>query len=170
MSAWTDYLDLWAHIEGLQEREERGLAAADAAYQQESRRLQNELALAEREHKTLKDRNTRLQIAGRDVSRRLGVPIPTGSSRPPLTGADLAAAIKAAEYDIDQIRRSLDFLDANRGAYTGPPAATSPPIGAPAPTPQIRESRPDPRTVKPVWIGASVLLVSSVLALIFVLS
>lgn len=129
MTAWDEYLNLLDELGGLAAREAQGVADADTRYQQESRRLQNEVAAAERDHKILADRNGQLQMGIRSLTRQLGVAVPSGGNQQPLTGTQLADAMKSAEYDLEQMRRSLAYIETQR-----PPLQVSSPSTTPTGT------------------------------------
>lgn len=125
---WNDYLALLDEAAGLAEREAKRVAEADSVYNSEARRLQNELALAEREFKALKERNTRLQVSVRDLARSLGVTVPATSDLQRLTAAQLSSSMKSAEYDLDQIGKSLAYLKNQRQAIVQTPVQSPPQI------------------------------------------
>ncbi len=170
MSVWDEYLGLLDELGGLAARETEGIAEADARYQQESRRLQNELAGAERNQKDLETRNRQLQIGIRNLTRQLDVAIPSGSDLPPLASAQLANAMKSAEYDLKQISRSLEFIESQRtpvqvNSQSAMPAAlstatTTPDTGTPVSTARVTNR---------VAIGISVITMLVVVAIATVL-
>lgn len=143
---WNEYLALLEESAGLAEQEDRGVAVAQSAYDAEARRLQNQLALADREFTSLKGRNTRLQVGVRDVVRALGVSQPASSTLPALSASQLGDAMKAAEYDLTQIRRSLEYLRVQqqtpaRAPATAPPAYERAPVPSPQPAPPTAEEK-----------------------------
>lgn len=113
-TAWDEYVSLLEESAGLAARERRAIAEADAACSAETRRLQRDLVRVERERKTLVDRNTRLQVSVRDLVRTLGVSIPSSSRPPALRAEQLSGVMKAAEYDLERVRTSLTYLQAQR--------------------------------------------------------
>ena len=113
--SWDRYL---AELEGLiglaDERVRRG-AAAEAALQEESRRLQLQMSSAERDLTGLEARNGRLQIAVRELARTAGVSAAPTSvpQEDALEFTDVPGEMKALEYDVDQLRRSLASVSAS---------------------------------------------------------
>ena len=164
MSSWDDYRALLDEIGGLAAREAEGIATAESRYQQESRRLQNELAGAERSHRDLEVRNRQLQVGVRALTRQLGVSIPHAGDSSPLAGKPLAEAMRSAEYDLEQMRRSVAYLDARR-----PPvplqSASSPSQPAPAPAPASTADEP----VEKLQATNRVIIALSVVAVLIVL-
>jgi hypothetical protein len=131
VSVWDDYLRLLDDLGGLDDARVQGVAAAEAAYQQESRRLQMALDAAEREVHELTGRNTRLQAGSRELARRLSLAVPPAGGRPLLEGPALRDAVTSTEYDREQLRRSLDHLDATPSAPVAAPIPAAPPPTAP---------------------------------------
>lgn len=111
---WQRYVTLLEEAAGLDAYLERGIADADAAYNSEARRLQNDLALAERDVKAVEGRNSRLQVGVRDLVRAVGVAVPPHSDLPALAASQITDALKAAEYDLYQIRRSVEYVKTQR--------------------------------------------------------
>lgn len=167
MNAWNEYIALLEESAGLASKESRALAEADAAYNSEARRLQNELALAQRDLKAMRDRNTRLQVSVRDLVRTLGIATPATSELPPLAASQLGDAMKSAEYDLDQVRKSVEYMKAQRELSSRPAAPVVPAV---APTPMIPPpAEPAGRSFPtvPVLVGTGVgVLVLIVLAVI----
>jgi len=117
---WQRYVTLLEESAGLDAQLEHRIADADAAYNSEARRLQNDLALAERDVKAVEDRNSRLQVGVRDLVRTVGVAVPPSSDLPALAASQITDALKAAEYDLDQIRRSVEYVRTHRFAAVQP--------------------------------------------------
>ena len=155
MSAWSEYLDLLDELGGLAAREAQDIADADSRYQQESRRLQSVAATAERDHKKLADRNAQVQMGIRSLTRQLDVAVPSGSTQQTLTGAQLADALKSAEYDLEQMRRSLTYIESQRPPFqvsSAPAAQTAPTPTTAAPPDQPASA---PRATNRTAIGIS---------------
>jgi hypothetical protein len=108
--AWVEYLGVLQESAALATQEAGEIADANGRYNAEARRLQDDLALSERKFKALKDRNTRLQVAVRDLVRSLGIALPATATPPSLPPSQLGEALKSAEYNLDQIRKSWDYL------------------------------------------------------------
>ncbi|MET0932004.1 MAG: hypothetical protein ABWX74_20985 [Aeromicrobium sp.] len=162
--AWTTYVDLLQESAGLAEAQARAIAEAHAAYEAEARRLGNERASAERRLGALRDRNTRLQVSVRDLTRSLGVVIPAGSGLPPLEGQQLHDAVTSAEYDVEQLRRSVEGLKQQRVASAAPVLpAPLPPTPAAVPVEVTSTS-----SRLPVLVGAALGLVLLVVLLVVV--
>lgn len=132
MSVWDEYRGLLDELDGLAALEASGIDQAEASYQQESRHLQNELAGAERQHRELESRNKQLQAGIRSLARSLGIAVPPGASASLLTKTQLNDAMRSAEYDLEQMRRSLAFVEAQRS----PAQVASEPTSPAPPEPQ----------------------------------
>ena len=168
-TVWEEYAALLEEVAGLEAAEARGIAEADATYASEARRLRNDLVLAEREFTALKSRNTRLQVSVRDLVRKLRVAAPASSGLPPLAPSQLGDALKSAEYDLDQIRRSVEYLRAQRQIPAPPapaPVAPSSPMAMTAGQGDAQQIKSFPEV--PVLVGAGGAL-AALLALALVL-
>lgn len=166
---WDEYIQLLDESAGLAGQEARGIDDANANYNAQARQLQNELAIAEREFKTLKDRNTRLQVGVRDLVRSLGVTVPVASECPRLSASQLSEALNSAEYDLGQIRKSLEYLKTQRQVA----ARLSVPV-VPQGTPPTPVSNPAPSpsrsfTTVPMIIGVGITLLLIVILVVILL-
>jgi len=148
---WQRYVALLEESAGLDAHLERGMAVADAAYNSEARRLQNDLALAERDVKVVEDRNSRLQVGVRDLVRTVGVSVPPSADLPALAASQITDALKAAEYDLDQIRRSVEYVKTHRLAAVQSTVQVSPEV---APSDSLSSASVDKTfPVVPVLLG-----------------
>lgn len=137
--SWPTYLRLLDEQLGTDEAERALLDQARSEYERQARQLQHELDKAERRTTGLADRNRRLQIAVRDLAHRAGATIPNVHDVDPFPDDELDLAIKSAEYDVEQLGRSLDY--ARQRPTPAPqtparPSAPAMPPTSPAPDPQ----------------------------------
>ena len=128
---WPTYLRLLDEQLGTDDAERALLDEARAEYERQARQLQHELD-KERRTTGLADRNRRLQIAVRDLAHRAGATIPNVHDVDPFPDDDIDLAIKSAEYDVEQLGRSLDYAR-QRPAPT-PQAPARPTVTATSPT------------------------------------
>ena len=166
-SAWDDYIRYLDELTGLSDVEEKGIAAANHEYDLEARRLQNDLALAERELKSLKDQNTRLQVGVRDLVRSLGVTAPAAVDEPLLEEHMLADALKSAKYDLDQLRTSVEYLRQQQQAPRQVPVPPPPP--PPPPVAPVEVARRSGNRLVPILVGTGVAVVLILLIILVVL-
>lgn len=152
---WEEYLSLIEEASGLADREARARAEAEAAHAAEARRLQNELAVADRNLASLKDRNTRLQVGVRDLARATGVATTTPVTPDPLTLDQLAPALKSAEYDMTQLRETLERVKQQKEAAARPPAPRPAAPPPPAPAPAAPAPARSGGVPLPVFLGAA---------------
>ncbi|MFT4299740.1 MAG: hypothetical protein QM597_08920 [Aeromicrobium sp.] len=167
MSAvWDDYVNLLEEAAALPDQEARAVAEAKAAYENEGRRLSNDLALAERDVADLKQRNTRLQVGVRDLLRSTGVTLDPDAVLPPLPAGQVTEAMKALEYDLEQVRQRRQRLAAMRQTTPAPrPAAAVVPASVSV-TPPTTPTSPAEGGVSPLVIGAIAALVVVLLIVI----
>lgn len=164
---WDEYLRLLEESAGLPEAEERGVSGAKAAYDDQARRLQSQFATADREYEELRRRNSRLQVGVRDVVRTVGAALPSTSRLPRLPHSQLDDAMKSAEYDLDQLRKSIDYM--RREPQAPEPVASGlsaplPAVAVPPPTPTRIEASTSGRA--PVLIAIGIVLVLVFIALV----
>jgi len=168
--SWDRYL---AELEGLiglaDERVRRG-AAAEAALQEESRRLQLQMSSAERDLTGLEARNGRLQIAVRELARTAGVSAAPTSvpQEDALEFTDVPGEMKALEYDVDQLRRSLASVSASSASTVKLVDSNPAPPPPPPPIAAVSErTSTSPRFGGPVVIAVAVLVIlGALLALV----
>lgn len=169
-TAWDEYVALLEESACLTEREGRAVAEADAACGAEVRRLQNDLVRAEREHKTLRDRNTRLQVSVRDLVRTLGVSVASSSGPPALRAEQLSSAMNAAEYDLERVRASLTYLQAQREQPAVLPEPELAPARAVVPVERMVVAPDDDRSSSlPVTVGIGGIVVLLVIVVVVLL-
>ncbi len=168
-SQWNNYLALLDEAGGLSDRQSSGIAEAEAAYNAEARKLQNDLASAERAFKTLKDRNTRLQVSVRDLARSVGVSIPTASEMPPLAFAQISDSLKSAEYDLAQLRKSLEYIKTQKQAVASSPVAPFPEPPSALPTERPSEKVEASCPIVAVFAGIGLGIVALILVALMLL-
>lgn len=137
--AWDRYTSLLAEQAGLDEHEARSVAAAEAAFTTEARRLQSTAQSAERERADQRATNSRLQIAVRDLVRSVGGSIPAESGLAPLSAPEIGRALRSVDYDLTELRRSLEHVRAQKQALAAP-AVVAPRPAPIAPAPDVPAS------------------------------
>lgn len=163
--AWDRYTTLLAEHAGLIDHEVRSVATAEAAFAAEARRLQSTLQSAERERANHRAINSRVQVAVRDLVRSVDASIPVESALAPLAASEIGRALRSVEYDVAELRRSVEHVKTQKQALAQPPTV----VPRPAPT--------GPATDVPAGPGAggrgnraAVLAVLAVLVVIIVLA
>lgn len=167
-SAWDEYVRLLEEGANLRAHEAQQIAQAEAGFQVAARRLQNEVAATERDVKTLRDRNSRLQVGVRDVTQQLGVALPRTSGSEPLTSSAISENLKSAEYDLGQLRTSLEHLKRQRAAAPVQPLVVASPV--PAPTVPQPDPAPEPTRRRPVALVAGLAFVALVFIVLLIVA
>jgi hypothetical protein len=163
--AWDRYTTLLAEQAGLVDHEVRSVATAEAAFAAEARRLQSTLQSAERERADHRATNSRVQVAVRDLVRSVGASVPVESALAPLAASEIGPALRSVEYDVAELRRSVEHVKAQKQALAQPatvvprPAPTGPASDVPA-SPGARGGRTAVLAVLAVLVVLIVLAVA----------
>lgn len=172
-SKWLSYAALLEEAVSLDDVHARLIAEAEAAYAAEGRRMQDAYSRAKREVKALDERNTRVQIGARDLSRAVGVTPPKESLKLAVLSEDeLHRVMKSVEYDLVQLNQSVQHFRTQQhqtAARAAPPVQPSPSAAPAMPTVPVRELAPRQRGFAAVWTAVGV-LVMALIVLVFLLN
>lgn len=167
-TVWDEYVGLLAEGGSLRDQEAQQLAQAEARFQAAARRLQNDLTAAERDLKALQHRNSRLQVGVRDVTRQLDVALPSTSDSEPLTLSGISESLKSAEYDLGQLRTSLEHFKQQKAAAAAQPSVVA--AAAPVQTVPQPEPAPEPARRRPIVLVAGLALVALLVIVLLIVA
>lgn len=142
-STWNRYTELIVELQALEGQVASDLSVADRQLQRELRQIEDDLTRSDRELHALRGRNSRLQEDVRRLCRAEAVEPGTSSGDAMLKLDSIPEQLRSLEYDLTQLRATLDALAREEARPTPPnirPPSPNPPPAIPEPVPRTGDA------------------------------